>query len=66
MRHASYQTNFIDYIISNTAPKFHNPEYDSTKIRLDLLKRTAAEKRLENCVRMLKRIVAWQYRGKKR
>lgn len=49
MRHAEYQLNFIDSIVSET-------KYDIAKRELERLKRIAARKRIERCVLMLKRV----------
>ena len=49
MKHAEYQLNFIDSIVSET-------KYDIAKRELERLKRIAARKRIERCVLMLKRV----------
>ena len=53
MRHAEYQLNFIDSIVSNTPNEYCD---EKAKRELDKLKRLAARKRIENCVLMLKRV----------
>lgn len=53
MRHAEYQLNFIDSIVSNTTKEYYDAK---VKRELDKLKRLAARKRIERCVLMLKRV----------
>lgn len=53
MRHAEYQLNFIDSIVSNTTKEYYDAK---AKRELDKLKRLAARKRIERCVLMLKRV----------
>lgn len=53
MRHAEYQLNFIDSIVSNTTKEYYDAK---VKRELERLKRLAARKRIERCVLMLKRV----------
>ena len=53
MKHAVYQLNFIDSIVSNTPDEYCDV---AAKRERERLKRMAARKRIERCVLMLKRI----------
>lgn len=53
MKHAVYQLNFIDSIVSNTPDEYCDV---AAKRELERLKRIAARKRIERCVLMLKRV----------
>ena len=53
MKHAAYQLNFIDSIVSNTPDEYCDV---AAKRELERLKCIAARKRIERCVLMLKRV----------
>ena len=53
MKHAAYQLNFIDSIVSNTPDEYCDV---AAKREWERLKRIATRKRIERCVLMLKRV----------